>query len=42
MLAQPASLHLNKRQPLAIQNNNKKVRSNESCHSMQTRSQSSS
>ncbi|CAF4443652.1 unnamed protein product, partial [Rotaria socialis] len=42
MPARPASLHLNKRQRLAIQNKNKKVCSNESCHSMQTRSQSSS
>ncbi|CAF0789181.1 unnamed protein product [Adineta steineri] len=38
MLARPAS----KRQPLTIQNQNKKIRSNESRHSMQTRSQSSS
>lgn len=42
MLARPASLRLNKRQSLAIQNQNKKIRANESCHSMQTRSQSSS
>ncbi|UJR16237.1 hypothetical protein I4U23_003147 [Adineta vaga] len=42
MLARPASLRLSKRQPLALQNPNKKVRSSESHHSMQTRSQSSS
>jgi len=44
-LVRPASSRLSKRQPLAIQqnqNNNKKIRSNESRHSMQTRSQSSS
>jgi hypothetical protein len=42
MLARPASLRLNKRQSLAIQNQNKKICSNERRHSMQTRSQSSS
>ncbi|CAF1113200.1 unnamed protein product [Rotaria sp. Silwood1] len=42
MLARPTSLRLHKRQSLAIINQNKKIRSNESCHSMQTRSQSSS
>ena len=41
-LARPASLRLSKRLPLAVQNPNKKVRSSESQHSMQTRSQSSS
>jgi hypothetical protein len=41
MLVRPASSRLSKRQPLAIQQN-KKIRSNESRHSMQTRSQSSS
>ncbi|CAF2449214.1 unnamed protein product [Rotaria sp. Silwood2] len=42
MLARPTSLRLNKRQSLTIINQNKKTRSNEPCHSMQTRSQSSS
>jgi len=42
MLARPASLRLNKRQSLVKENQNKKIRSNESRHSMQTRSQSSS
>ncbi len=42
MLARPASLRLNKRQSLAKDNQTKKIRSNESRHSMQTRSQSSS
>jgi hypothetical protein len=42
MLPRPASLRLNKRQSLMKDNQNKKIRSNESRHSMQTRSQSSS
>jgi hypothetical protein len=42
MLARPALLHLNKRQSLVKENQMKKIRSNESRHSMQTRSQSSS
>lgn len=42
MLARPASLRLSKRQSLAKENQTKKIRSNEPCHSMQTRSQSSS
>jgi hypothetical protein len=42
MLARPASLRLHKRQSLVKENQNKKIRSNESRHSMQTRSQSSS
>ncbi len=42
MLVRPASLRLNKRQSLIKENQNKKIRSNESRHSMQTRSQSSS
>ncbi|CAF1232890.1 unnamed protein product [Rotaria sordida] len=42
MLTRPRSLRLNKRQSLAILNQNKKIRSYEPCHSMQTRSQSSS
>ncbi len=41
-LARPVSIHLNKRQSLVKENQNKKIRSNESRHSMQTRSQSSS
>jgi hypothetical protein len=42
MLARPVSLRLNKRQSLAKENQTKKIRANESRHSMQTRSQSSS
>ena len=41
-IARPASLRLSKRQSLAKENQTKKLRANESCHSMQTRSQSSS
>jgi hypothetical protein len=42
MLVRPASIRLHKRQSLVKENQNKRLRSNESRHSMQTRSQSSS